>query len=557
MPFGLLLLLLFFPWLPAGARTCPDWPEERAHKEVRQLRLTLARWDDHYHRQGVALVADELYDQSRQRLQDLQACSALPDTGDNPLASARGTVAHPVAHTGVGKLADEQAVRRWLHGRQEVWIQPKVDGVAVSLIYRQGRLVRLLSRGDGTQGHDWSRHIAVLGSVVRQLPQPLDTVFQGELYWRLDDHVQVEAGGANARSVIAGLLARRQLTEEQGAGIGLFVWDWPDGPDTQAERLARLAALGFSDSQRLSVAIDGFDDAAYWRQHWYRHALPFATDGVILRQGSRPPARRWRAQAPYWIAAWKYPLRQVLAQVRDVHFRIGRTGRITPLLQLEPVTVDDRRIGQVSLGSLARWQRLDIRPGDQVAVSLAGLTIPRLESVVHRSPVRPAVPAPDPAAHHPLSCWTASAACQQQFLARLTWLSGKQGLDMPGTGPGLWKTLLDSGRVTTLADWLKLERDDLLGVPGIARARADQLLQAFELGRRQPFERWLRGMGLPAPASVRLEMDWSTLASRNIEQWLAEPGVGPGRAGQLQAFFANEQVQALALQLRAHAIEGF
>ncbi|MDH0647271.1 NAD-dependent DNA ligase LigB [Pseudomonas sp. GD03858] len=556
MPFGLLLLLLF-AWSPASARACPDWSGQRAQAEVQQLRQTLADWDDHYHRQGVALIDDELYDQSRQRLQDLLACFSYPDDADNPLAGARGTIAHPVAHTGVAKLADEQAVRRWLQGRQGVWIQPKVDGVAVSLIYRQGRLTSVLSRGDGERGHDWSRHITVLSGIVRQLPQPLDTVFQGELYWRLDDHVQAKDGSANARGIVAGLLARKQLSEAQGAGIGLFVWDWPDGPNNQAERLARLDTLGFSDSQRLSVAIESFDDAARWRQHWYQHALPFATDGVILRQDHRPPARRWQAQAPYWIAAWKHPLRQALAEVRDVRFRIGRTGRITPLLQLEPVTLDDRRIGRLSLGSLARWQSLDIRPGDQVAVSLAGLAIPRLERVVHRSPVRAAVPAPDPAAHHALSCWTASTACRPQFLARLAWLSGKHGLDMPGTGPGLWKTLVDSGRVTTLADWLKLDRDDLLGVPGIAQARADRLLQAFEQGRRQPFQRWLRGIGLPAPANTRLEADWFALTSRNIEQWLAEPGVGPGRAGQLLAFFADDQVQALALQLRTHAIEGF
>ncbi|MNE54455.1 DNA ligase B [compost metagenome] len=102
---------------------------------------------------------------------------------------------------------------------------------------------------------------------------------------------------------MAGLLARKQLGSEQGNGIGLFVWDWPHGPEQQAERLAQLAQLGFADSQHYSVAIETLDEAVRWREHWYRAALPFATDGVVLRQGSRPPAERWQAKAPYWIAA--------------------------------------------------------------------------------------------------------------------------------------------------------------------------------------------------------------------------------------------------------------
>ncbi|NOM41876.1 DNA ligase B, partial [Klebsiella pneumoniae] len=93
---------------------------------------------------------------------------------------------------------------------------------------------------------------------------------------------------ANARGTVAGLLARKQLTGAQGNAIGLFVWGWPHGPEQQAERLAQLARLGFPDSQLYSIAIDTLEDAAHWREHWYRSALPFATDGVILRQGSRP-----------------------------------------------------------------------------------------------------------------------------------------------------------------------------------------------------------------------------------------------------------------------------
>ncbi|AIL64001.1 NAD-dependent DNA ligase LigB [Pseudomonas alkylphenolica] len=552
----LVYLLLTLHLSTSRAEECPAWPIDQARSETDRLRETLVKWDEHYHRLGLSLVADEIYDQSRQRLKHLQGCFDL-QTADNPLASARGPISHPVAHTGVAKLTDDQAVAQWIHGKQNIWIQPKVDGVAVTLVFRQGQLLQLLSRGDGVHGHDWSRHIPYLDGITRQLSQPLDLTLQGELYWRLDDHVQSAAGGLNARGTVAGLMSRKQLNTELGGGIGLFVWDWPEGPSTQSERLTRLAALGFADSQRYSVAITTHDEAAHWRQHWYRSPLPFATDGVILRQDSRPPAERWRANAPYWIAAWKYPFAQALAEVRAVRFRIGRTGKVTPVLQLKPVMLDDRRITQVSLGSLPRWQSLDIRPGDQVAISLAGLTIPRLEQVVHRSVHRQPVEPPAIGQFHALSCWQASPGCEEQFIARLAWLSGKQGLDIPRVGVATWRNLVQAGLVNSLADWLTVTDDQLRQLPGFSAASAERLLQGFDSARSRPFQQWLYALGIPAPRDADLSAGWSSLAARTAEQWSRESAIGTTRAEQLLAFFSHPHVQALAAQLLIQDIEGF
>ena len=557
MPYQLLLVLLFALHTPlASATSCPDWKPQQAEAEVAQLRATLARWDEHYHRQGLALVADELYDQSRERLNHLQQCFAV-GSSPSPLTSARGPVPHPVPHTGVDKLADRQAVGRWLTGKTGVWVQPKVDGVAVSLTYQQGRLVQLTSRGDGVHGHDWSRHIPQLGAITRQLSTPVDLHLQGELYLRLNEHVQAQAGSANARGTVAGLLARKQMTAEQGNTIGLFVWGWPQGPDQQAERLAQLEQLGFPDSQRYSIAIDTLEDAAHWREHWYRSPLPFATDGVILRQGSRPPAERWQAKAPYWIAAWKYPYVQALAEVRDVRFRVGRTGRVTPIVHVQPVTLDDRRITQVSLGSLARWKTLDIGPGDQVAISLAGLTIPRLDHVVHRAVERQTLAAPAPEHHHAHSCWQASEGCEEQFIARLTWLGGKQGLALPRTGPGTWRRLVEAGLVTSMTDWLHLDAERLQQVPGISSLAAAQLLGSFDQARSRPFDQWLRGIGAPVSKPLQLTGDWPELASRSTRQWQTVPGIGAKRSRQLVDFFAAPEVQAIAARLAKTGIKGF
>lgn len=553
----IIALLLCFLSAPLFAQTCPDWPEAVAASQLKALRERLAIWDDHYHRLGMALVSDELYDQHRSRLQHLQGCFADTAPTVSPLASAAGPLRHPVPHTGLDKLADEQAVKAWMKGRNEVWIQPKVDGVAVTLIYRGGTLVQLISRGDGSDGHDWSRHIPALDPALRDLTEIRDLTLQGELFWRSTGHVQATAGSLNARSRVAGLMARRQISMEDAQHLDLFIWAWPDGPLDAGERFIRLSALGLPNSERYSQRIISVEDAARWRQHWYRTALPFASDGVVLHQGRQPPAARWQARPSHWSAAWKYPFAQVLAQVRDVQFRVGRTGRITPVVLLEPVRLDDRMVRQVSAGSLQRWRELDLQPGDQVTVSLAGLTTPRIDAVTQRGPLRGNLTPPSPDAYHPLSCWQPTLGCRDQFLERLTWLAGKHGLHMPNVGRGTWSKLVDSGRVNSLVDWLDLQPADLLPINGIAERSSRQVHAAFEHARGRPFVRWARALGVPAPNRAALGNSWATLAERSAAQWQREPGIGPLRAQQLVEFFADEQVKALASRLGEHAIEGF
>jgi len=552
---GCALLIALSPFTTASQ--CPNWTATQAQTEIRSLQQQIAEWDDSYHRLGVSRIPDELYDQSRQKLNAWRTCFAVPASDDNPLKTAGGSVVHPIAHTGVNKLADDKAVKAWLKGRTGLWIQPKVDGVAVTLVYSRGRLAKAISRGDGIKGQDWTAQAQLIKAIPQQLPWPDDVVLQGELYERLSEHVQASAGSVNARSKVAGLLARKTLSPAQAESIGLFVWDWPDGPATMSERLAGLNAMGFADSTRYTLALESYAQAAQWREHWYRTPMPFATDGVIMRQGERPSSERWQAKAPYWIAAWKHPYARALAEVRKVSFTVGRSGRITPILDLTPIRLDDRTVSRISTGSLQRWQTLDIRPGDQVAISLAGLTIPRLDGVITRSVERAEVNVPQASDFHELSCWQPTPGCESQFRARLTWLSGKKGLALSGVGPGTWDKLIESGKINGLVDWMTLDQAELVNIPGLAERSSAKLFASLQTARQKPFQTWLKAIGLPPAGGARLDDDWDQLASRSTEQWQAEPGVGPGRASKLVAFFNDPQVQALSQQLRVSGISGF
>lgn len=549
-------LALAFLTTSAGAAACPDGSPAQANLSISRLEQQVQIWDDSYHRLGVSLVTDAQYDQARARLEQWQRCVGATPASD-PLHTARGKVAHPVPHTGLSKLPDDQAVKRWLANRQGIWVQPKVDGVAVTLTYREGQLQHVISRGDGEKGQDWTASALTLNAIPRTLAHPVTLVLHGELYWRLPGHVQATSGSLNARSLVAGLMARHTLAPEHAERIGLFVWNWPDGPATLTERLQHLTRLGFVDSQTYSQPVEHFEQARDWRQRWHTTALPFATDGVVLRQSERPDAKRWQATPPNWAVAWKYPHAQAISEVRSVTFNIGRTGRITPMLTLAPVTLDDRRIQRISVGSLQRWQTLDIRPADHVAISLAGMTIPRLDSVVLRAPERLEVNAPNPQNFHSLSCWQPTPGCESQFLARLNRLSSKQGLALPFVGPGTWKKLIQSGQINSLTDWLTLDASRLVKIAGFGERSSERLLTSFQRARQQPFERWVKAIGLPPTGDAALGHSWQALVARDTDAWRAEPGIGPRRAEQLSAFLQDPNVRAISETLRAAAVPGF
>lgn len=535
---------------------CPSWPPNEAASNIEALQKQVDEWNLAYHRDGVSLIDDELYDQAEAKLHHWRLC--FPGMPSMPVITRPGGhQVHPVAHTGVGKLAGAADVRAWLAGREEVWVQPKVDGVAVSVVYTQGRLSQVISRGDGLRGQDWTAQAKAIPSLPKRLTRPMDLTLQGEIYLRLENHIQAQAGSKNARSQVAGMMARRDLAPEEAGRLAFFPWEWPSGPGTQAERLAELASLGFSEPQQFSHRIAGFKGAAAWRDHWYTTALPFATDGIILRDSRRPAAHRWKAQTPYWIAAWKYPWQSVLAEVRDISFEVGRTGRITPVLELHPVRLDDRVVRRVSLGSVRRWKGLDVQPGDQVALELAGLTIPQVKEVIWRNPSRQSLTPPRPTRYSQLTCWQPEPGCRSQYLARLQWLSGQSGLAMPQVGRGTWSRLLDAGLLPELHSWLTLDEATLASVDGIGPATAQRIARHFAEAQKRPFRIWLKAMGAPPLGRADIPANWSLLAARTTANWANENGVGQARAAQWVAFFQHPPAWRMAQALHTLGVDGF
>ena len=182
---GLMLL-----WCGYGAAVCPVWSQAKAEKEIASLSAQIKRWDDAYWKQGVSEVNDDVYDQLNARLTQWQRCFGN-DISANTLPALTGSVTHPVAHTGVRKVASKDSLAQWMHGRTSLWMQPKVDGVAVTLVYHNGILAQAISRGNGLKGEDWTAQVRLIPSVPKYVSGELaNSVLQGELFWLREGHVQ-------------------------------------------------------------------------------------------------------------------------------------------------------------------------------------------------------------------------------------------------------------------------------------------------------------------------------------------------------------------------------
>lgn len=545
-------------WQSSAWAVCPAWSPARAQEEISRLQQQIKQWDDDYWKEGKSEVEDGVYDQLSARLTQWQRCFGN-ETRDVMMPPLNGAVMHPVAHTGVRKMADKNALSLWMRERSDLWVQPKVDGVAVTLVYRDGKLNKAISRGNGLKGEDWTQKVRLISAVPQTVSGPLaNSTLQGEIFLKRKGHIQQQMGGINARAKVAGLMMRQGNSDTLNS-LAVFVWAWPDGPHLMTDRLKDLATAGFTLTQTYTRAVKNADEVAHVRNEWWKAKLPFVTDGVVVRAAKEPESRHWLPGQAEWLVAWKYqPVAQV-AEVKAIQFAVGKSGKISVVASLAPVMLDDKKIQRVNIGSVRRWQEWDIAPGDQILVSLAGQGIPRIDDVVWRGAER-TKPTPPENRFNSLTCYFASDVCQEQFISRLVWLGSKQVLGLDGIGEAGWRALHQTHRFEHIFSWLLLTPEQLQNTPGIAKSKSAQLWHQFNLARQQPFTRWVMAMGIPltrAALNASDERSWSQLLFSTEQFWQQLPGTGSGRARQVIEWKENAQIKKLGSWLSAQQITGF
>ncbi|GCP80724.1 NAD-dependent DNA ligase LigB [Escherichia coli] len=554
MKVWMAILIGILCWQSSVWAVCPAWSPARAQEEISRLQQQIKQWDDDYWKEGKSEVEDGVYDQLSARLTQWQRCFGS-EPRDVMMPPLNGAVMHPVAHTGVRKMVDKNALSLWMRERSDLWVQPKVDGVAVTLVYRDGKLNKAISRGNGLKGEDWTQKVSLISAVPQTVSGPLaNSTLQGEIFLQREGHIQQQMGGINARAKVAGLMMRQGNSDTLNS-LAVFVWAWPDGPQLMTDRLKELATAGFTLTQRYTRAVKNADEVARVRNEWWKAKLPFVTDGVVVRGAKEPESRHWLPGQ----AAWKYqPVAQVV-EVKAIQFAVGKSGKISVVASLAPVMLDDKKVQQVNIGSVRRWQEWDIAPGDQILVSLAGQGIPRIDDVVWRGAER-TKPTPPENRFNSLTCYFASDVCQEQFISRLVWLGSKQVLGLDGIGEAGWRALHQTHRFEHIFSWLLLTPEQLQNTPGIAKSKSAQLWHQFNLARKQPFTRWVMAMGIPltrAALNASDERSWSQLLFSTEQFWQQLPGTGSGRARQVIEWKENAQIKKLGSWLAAQQITGF
>ena len=558
MKVWMAILISILCWQSSVWAVCPAWSPARAQEEISRLQQQIKQWDDDYWKEGKSEVEDGVYDQLSARLTQWQRCFGN-ETRDVMMPPLNGAVMHPVAHTGVRKMADKNALSLWMRERSDLWVQPKVDGVAVTLVYRDGKLNKAISRGNGLKGEDWTQKVRLISAVPQTVSGPLaNSTLQGEIFLKREGHIQQQMGGINARAKVAGLMMRQDDSDTLNS-LGVFVWAWPDGPQLMTDRLKELATAGFTLTQTYTRAVKNADEVARVRNAWWKTKLPFVTDGVVVRAAKEPESRHWLPGQAEWLVAWKYqPVAQV-AEVKAIQFAVGKSGKISVVASLAPVMLDDKKVQRVNIGSVRRWQEWNIAPGDQILVSLAGQGIPRIDDVVWRGAER-TKPTPPENRFNSLTCYFASDVCQEQFISRLVWLGSKQVLGLDGIGEAGWRSLHQTHRFEHIFSWLLLTPEQLQNTPGIAKSKSAQLWHQFNLARQQPFTRWVMAMGIPltrAALNASDERSWSQLLLSTEQFWQQLPGTGSGRVRQVIEWKENAQIKKLGSWLAAQQITGF
>lgn len=506
----------------------------KIERESGRLGAQLQQWNQVYRLSGNSQISDEAYDQLLYQWQSLRRCLRLSEElPDVVLPKKVQLTKHPIPHTGLKKLT-ESKVYEWVDSRREIWLQPKVDGVAVTLVYQNGNLVSMISRGNGTEGLEWRGKADFISAIPKQIDLQNEVILQGELFWQLSEHIQAKDGGVNARNKIAGWLMRKKSPKKVEPNIGIFIWAWPGGESEPKKQFEYLAQLGFPLVKKHSHKIENKGQVKQWREHYYQRNLPFATDGIVLKSYPFLDVFAWQPNQNSWAVAWKYPLRRVVSEVKHLQFKVGRTGRVSVVATINPINLEGKNISKVSVGSLASWEKKDVIEGDKVTVSLSGLGTPKIEDVIWRLETRVYPDLSTFGSFNSLTCLTYTEHCLQQFVARLTWLG--KSLKIKGVSEATWRDWVENYQLTELTTWLRQDWQNALP----KNKKNASSIKQFQSVKFQLTPLWLKGLGIPLPKTkieqiMRLEglhdsveierLSLTRKQKEKLEKWLATPEI--------------------------------
>ena len=563
------------------------------------LRALLHRYDIHYHVLDDPLVPDVEYDRLLRELLAIEAAHPEWVTADSPSQRVGGEVLpgfdkvvheRPMLSLGnVFSLAElrefDERVRAAAGAAVPYVCELKIDGLATSLLYRDGVLVRGATRGDGVTGEDITANLRTVRAIPLRLREPVSIEVRGESYLPLATFERLnraraergEALFANPRNVAAGSLRQLdpRLVRERGLAFFAYALTTPEQlAATQEQALKKLAELGFAVNPhwRVCAAIDEVE--AYVRRvEQERERFAYGIDGVVVKVNDFALQQRmgFTAKTPRFAVAYKFAAEQAESRVLTIELSVGRTGAVTPTAVIEPVSLAGSTVSRATLHNEDMIREKDIRIGDLVVVQKAGDIIPEiLRAVVdaRTGAERPYVMPKDcPACKERLERLSGEAAwrcvnpdCPAKRVEALIHFASRGAMDIEGLGEMWVEALYEAGFVRDPADFYSLTREQLLTLDRMGDKLAGNLLTGIAASRRQPLERLLFALGIRlvgASAAQSLAAHFGSLehlVDATEEELTAIPDIGPKMAESVVAYFRVAEHRRLIERLRAHGL---
>ncbi|GGF26277.1 DNA ligase [Halobacillus andaensis] len=569
---------------------------QEAQQRLESLRNEIHQYNYEYHTLDAPSVSDYEYDKKMRELLDLE--SKFPDlvTADSPSQrvgaeplSAFQKVRHNVAMLSLGNAFDEQELRdfdrrvREGTGEEVTYVcELKIDGLAVSLTYEDGVLVRGATRGDGTVGEDITVNLRTIRTIPLRLHSPETVEVRGEAFMPKNSFLKMneareekgEEPFANPRNAAAGSL--RQLDPKVAAkrNLDIFLYgvgEWQgESSNSHSQRLERMKELGLKTNPEWKKC-QSIDEVIEYVNGWVerRPDLDYEIDGIVIKVDrlDQQEALGFTAKSPRWATAYKFPAEEAVTKLNDIELSVGRTGVVTPTAILEPVKVAGTTVQRASLHNEDLIRERDIRIGDTVVIKKAGDIIPEVVRVLieQRSGEEEpyAMPEHCPECESTLVRLEEEVAlrcinpnCQAQLREGLIHFVSRNAMDIDGLGEKVIAQLFQENLIAAIADLYKLQREELLQLERMGEKSVENLLTAIEASKDNSLEKLLFGLGIRyvgTKAAQTLAQEFETmdaLSQTDAETLMLVPEIGEKMADSIARYFAKPQVLDLIEDLK-------
>ncbi len=561
-------------------------------KRIKELRKLIEKYDYEYYVLAQPSISDYEYDQLMKELETLEKAHPEFITPDSPTQRVSGqpikefpTVVHRKPMLSLSNTYSEtefrefdRRVRSALAGQHVEYVaELKIDGLAVSLIYENGRFSLGATRGDGIQGDDITPNLRTIRAIpLRVKGDNIPPLFEvrGEVYMpkkafaRLNQEreEQGETLFANPRNAAAGSLKLQdpKLVARRGLSFWAYYLD-SDTPgflaDTHYENMLKLREMGFpvNPNMRLCQTLDDvFDYFKEWEKK--RDSLPYEIDGVVVKVNDlrQQEFLGSTAKSPRWAIAYKFKAIQVETVLERIVWQVGRTGIVTPVAELRPVQLAGTTVSRATLHNVDEIMRKDIHEGDYVYLEKGGDIIPKVVGVNKEKrkgkPKPVEIPKTCPVCGTPLIRLEGEVAircpnlnCPAQIKRRIEHFASRGAMDIEGMGTALVDMLVDKGLIKSFADIYHLKKDEVAKLERMGEKSAQNLLTAIERSKQQPLDRLIFALGIPYIGSTAAKIlanrfkSLQALMNASYEELEQIEGIGEKMAQSIVEFFKNEQ----------------